>query len=412
MTREEHYEKIKALASRNNRLLLKLPTGFGKSKIALDVIRLWGEQGTINPLQQGIRISLLIVVPKIVLMDNWREEISKWYPDWERWLSVYFVTYVSFSKEHFNNYDAIILDECHHFTERCQIAIDENPFQNRGIIAMSGTVPKEARERLYESFEGLWSYNVSAREAIEDEILPDPTVLLFPLVLNDTERKYIYVKNPKANKGVTINYSQRMCWMKKKDMKINIMCTEREYYSLLQQDVDFWDNFFKRTQQFWAKNNWLHKCGDRLKWLSSIKTPLVQTIQNALKDKRYITFCSSIEQAKQLGEFCIHSQDSDSYNYLNLFNEGKISNVTAVNVLNEGLNVTSCQVGLFAGINSSEIITKQRLGRILRHEHPIIILPYFVCTRDEEIVTKMMKDYNPELIHKVNTIKDLIEYLL
>lgn len=412
MTREEHYEKIKSLALRNTRLLLRLPTGFGKSKIALDIIRLWEEHKLLDPHSQGIKVSILVVVPKIVLIDNWKNEIDKWYPDWERWLSIGFVTYVSFPKIQLNNYEAIIFDECHHFTERCQMAVDENPFQNRGVIAMSGTVPKEPKERLYSSFDGLWSYTVSAREAIDDGILPDPTVLLIPLTLNDKVANHIFVKNPKAKKEVTVNYNQRMSLMKRKDIKINIVCTEREYYALLQQDIDFWDSFFKRTQQFWARNNYLHKCGDRLNWLSSIKTPLVKVIQNLLNNVRYVTFCSSIEQAKQLGEFCIHSNDKNSYSFIDMFNEGKITNVAAVNVLNEGLNITSCQVGLFAGINTSDVFTKQRLGRILRHQHPVIILPYYVCTRDEEIVSNMMKDYNPQLVHKINNLTDIVEYLL
>lgn len=409
--REEHYAKIRSLALRNNHLLLKLPTGFGKSRIAVDLIKLWAENKSICTNTALLGIPVLIVIPKVVLKINWVKEISKWYPDWSNWLDISFVTYVSFPKVNLNNYGVVILDECHHFTERCQLAVDENPFSG-AVIAMSATIPKEPRERLYDSFAGLWSYSVSAREAIEDEILPDPTVLLIPLILDSAKVRHKYVKNPSAKKEVTVNYNQRISWMKRKDYKVNILCTEREYYSLLQQDIDFWDNFFKRTQQFWARNNYLHKCGDRLKWLSSIKTPLIKSIQDKLGSRRYITFCSSIEQATQLGEFCIHSQDPNSYNYLEDFNGGAITNVAAVNVLNEGLNVSSCQVGLFAGINSSEIITKQRLGRILRHQHPIIILPYFVSTRDEEIVIKMMKDYNPELVHKVHNLEELDGYLL
>lgn len=400
MTREEHYAKIKNLASKNYRLLLKLPTGFGKTKITLDILKLW--QKSLNScLVEESKISVLIVIPKLVLIDNWKEEINKWYPDWQDWLFCTFVTYVSFPKEVLNHYSVVIFDECHHFTERCATAVEESSFRNYPVIAMSGTVPKEPKERLYDCFPSLWSYSVSAREAIEDEILPDPTVLLIPLVLNNKDICYTYTKNPKAKKEVTVTYANRFRYMRKKDCKVNILCTQQEYYSLLQQDIDYWETFFKRTQQPWAKNKWLHLCGDRLKWLSDIKTPLILSIQNMLGNKRHITFCSSIEQAQKLGTFCIHSKDTKSYEYLEMFNNEQISNVTAVNVLNEGLNVTSCQIGLFAGINSSEIITKQRLGRILRHERPVIILPYFVLTRDEEIVKKMTQDYNPELVKTV-----------
>lgn len=408
MTREEHSNKILALAAKNDRLLLRLPTGFGKTKVTLDILKDWQER---KVLVKAPKISVLIVIPKVVLKDNWKAEIDKWYPDWNKWLDYTFVTYVSFPKIQLA-YDVIVFDECHHFTERCAVAVEESRFIRHHIIAMSGTVPKEPRERLYECFEGIWSYSVSAREAMQDEILPDPTVLLIPLSLDNRTVCHLYVKNSKERKEAVVSYAERFKYIKQKGLKVTIRCTEQQYYSLLQQDVDFWDSFFKRTQQFWARNNYLRACGERLKWLSSIKTPLVEGIQTMLGNKRYITFCSSIEQAQKLGEFCIHSKDAGSYRYLDMFNDGEISNIAAVNVLNEGLNVTSCQVGLFAGLNSSEVITKQRLGRILRHKHPVIILPYFVCTRDEEIVNKMMKDYNPELVHKVSNLEDIKKYLL
>ena len=50
---------------------------------------------------------------------------------------------------------------------------------------------------------------------------------------------------------------------------------------------------------------------------------------------------------------------------------------------------------------------KQKLGRLLRHEDPVIIIPYYKYTRDEEIVKKMCEDYNPELIQTINNLSEL-----
>lgn len=71
------------------------------------------------------------------------------------------------------------------------------------------------------------------------------------------------------------------------------------------------------------------------------------------------------------------------------------------------MNLVDCRVGLYANLNSSDIIIKQRLGRILRHKDPVIIVPYFQGTREEELVEKMLEDYNPELVTKtdINNIK-------
>ena len=52
---------------------------------------------------------------------------------------------------------------------------------------------------------------------------------------------------------------------------------------------------------------------------------------------------------------------------------------------------------------------KQKNGRILRHEKPIIIFIYYTNTREEELVNEMIKNYNPELITVVNDLKQLNE---
>ena len=45
--------------------------------------------------------------------------------------------------------------------------------------------------------------------------------------------------------------------------------------------------------------------------------------------------------------------------------------------------------------------------RILRHKEPIIIIPYYIGTREEELKNKMLENYNPELIEVITNIKDL-----
>lgn len=72
------------------------------------------------------------------------------------------------------------------------------------------------------------------------------------------------------------------------------------------------------------------------------------------------------------------------------------------------VNLTNCRIGIYATLNSSERMIIQKLGRLLRHPNPIIIIPYFVATRDEEIINKMCENYNPELVFTINNINDLI----
>ena len=76
-------------------------------------------------------------------------------------------------------------------------------------------------------------------------------------------------------------------------------------------------------------------------------------------------------------------------------------------MINEGLNLTNCQIGIFNNVNASETISIQRVGRILRHSNPILIIPYFINTREEELVKRMLENYNPDLITKILDIDEL-----
>ena len=177
-----------------------------------------------------------------------------------------------------------------------------------------------------------------------------------------------------------------------------------QYYDRLDSDIEF---YRKKSSNPAMKNIWLHKCGERLKWLSDRKTSYVARIIKHFKDYRTLTFCNGIEQTEALGRNHINSKNKESNDILERFNNGEINHITACNMLNEGMNLYNCQIGIYANLNSSETIVKQRLGRILRHDNPIIIIPYFKNTRDEELVNKMIQDYNPELVETVNDITSI-----
>ena len=49
--------------------------------------------------------------------------------------------------------------------------------------------------------------------------------------------------------------------------------------------------------------------------------------------------------------------------------------------------------------------------RILRHDKPVIIIPYYADTREEEIVEKMKDNFNPEKIHIINYLNEIKSYL-
>lgn len=45
--------------------------------------------------------------------------------------------------------------------------------------------------------------------------------------------------------------------------------------------------------------------------------------------------------------------------------------------------------------------------RLLRHKNPIIIVPYYVGTREAELITKITENYKKENIITINNINEI-----
>lgn len=389
MTREQVLEDIKTIPNKN--ILLTFPTGFGKSRNAIERVKHLSKNNN----------TLLIVVPRNVLKVNWTEEINKWWKNCK--LNITFTTYVSFPK-YKGTWDFVIFDEAHHLSERCREALCD--FNIKHSILLSATVKKELKEELKEVFDDLYYYDISLRKAINNNILPDPTVYLLPLELDNKIPNERIINNPKAKgKIIYSSWAERWNYLKIKNNPVHIFCTQSQYVLNLNKKID-WFKKKRHIESF--RNKWLRLCGDRLKYLSDCKIPTVLKILKHCNSERTLTFCNNIEQTQKLGEYCINSKNKESLRNLRLFNLGTITHITACNMLNEGCNLVNCRIGIYANLNSSETIIKQRVGRILRHPNPIIIIPYYKGTREEEIVKKMIEDYNSQLIKIIHNVEEII----
>ena len=387
MTREEIANLL--ITSKSYYNVLELGTGVGKSKIALDYI-----------IKNDIT-NILIVVPRLVLIDNWKEEINKWGYN-NLLINVTFSTYASLHKHRNESYEIICFDEAHHLSERCRDILLE--ISSKRLLFLSATLKKELKWWLKDHYRGINFISVSLKDAIDSNILPDPKVILIPLQLDNRIYNQVLIKQSK-NKTNWIDclYSQRWSYMRTYNCRIK--CTEQQYHTEICKDIDYW----KEQSMFkpYFTNKWLRSCGERLKWLSDIKTNMIKELLLILKDYRTLTFCNSIDQTEELGKYCINSKNKKASEYLEMFNNKKIKHITACSMLDEGINLADCKIGIFAILNSSDLLIKQRQGRILRHKEPIIIIPYYKNTREEELVKKMLENYNPELVSTITNIKDL-----
>ena len=125
MNRDIVSKDIQSIDSSN--ILLELPTSFGKTKQALDL------------MNKRKPKSILILVPRLVLIDNWKEEFTKWkLGGYLKYVT--FSTYVGIKKHKDKSFDMLIADECHHFTEMSLGHIDTMKF--KWCVLLSATVGK------------------------------------------------------------------------------------------------------------------------------------------------------------------------------------------------------------------------------------------------------------------------------
>lgn len=392
MTRDDIRQEVLTLEVRN--LLLEFTTGLGKTRTALEYMNKFKVQGKI-----------LVVIPRLILIDGWKKEIIIW--GFSSYLpQISFTTYVSLPKHVGEQYDLVIYDEAHHLSERAREAVED--IKSDYNILLSATVKKSLKKALFAYFPGLHCQTVSMKQAIDDNILPDPRVFLLPLTLDNTHITECIKRNPSA-KGtpITLSFKDRFKAKEHKGHPISIPCTQSQYY----EDLNSWITFYERQYRISCnecfKFKSLQLAKQRLDYLASLKDNVIKNLLRQLEGYRTLTFCSNIAQTEALGEHCINSKNENSTQNLADFNDGKINHITACNMLNEGANLTDCQVGIFVSINSSDIMVKQKNGRILRHPEPILFFVYYKGTREEEIINEMITNYNPELITVVTDTESI-----
>ena len=392
MNREEVSKEIQAIKSNN--ILLELATGFGKT---LEGIKLMAKN---NPK------SILILAPRLSIIESWKKEFKKW--GYEELLKITtFSTYVSLKKYTNMSFTTICFDEAHHISERVIELLET--IDRKYNVLLSATITKSKKQELQLAFANLTIYSIKLKEAIDNNVLPDPLVYLIPYYLDNTVKDILLpIKVGKKGKSVICDYIDRWKYLKDKSYtSITVKCTQLEAISELSSKIEYLKRMYMRSHNESFKNKWLQMAGQRLKMLGNFKTSTVLNLQVLLKNQRCLTFCNSIEQTEQLGKHCVNSNNKDSLKLIDKFNEGKINHITSCNMLSEGVNLVNCKIGIFASLNSSEILIAQKNGRLLRHETPVLIIPYYKNTREEEIVSKMLEDYNPELVKVVESLNQI-----
>lgn len=364
----------------------------------------------VRECEPGHPPDILIFVAESAHKENWRKEFIKFLGK-ERAESVLrYVTiecYASMKKYIDTEWTLFIADEVHHLQSEKRQKILET-MKAKYVLALSATPGRAAYDALSWTFGRFEIDEVSIQDAIDSEYLPEPKIVCIPLELERFERTETISMKMSNRTVITVpdNWSNRWKYLKnkKKYAKYEVIfhCTQKEKYEYIDEQFEYWKRqYFRNQGNERLKNMWLQWGSKRKRFLGELKTRIAyELIQKLRKEKkRFICFCTSIDQAYALGgEKAVHSQNRNSPAVIQSFNDKRTDEIFAVGMLVEGVTLTDIEAGIIVQLDGNERQFIQKSGRMYRSERPLIYIFYYKGTRDEEYLQKALEGINGEYV--------------
>lgn len=397
MTREELNSKAIELLDISNNIAIQAATGVGKSKIAIDLCYEIAER-SLGP------IKVLLVVAEKAHISNWNAEFIKWNHSFGQ---VTIICYASLKNYRNSEWDAIIFDEAHHLKSALRLDVFDT-LRSRYKFFLSATLKDFFIARLEESCGPISTVKMGLQDAFDADILPEPKIKLIELTLDNTVVNQTIVEEwGRKDKRLTAECTFADRWKYLRDKKkipngrLIIHCTQKQKYDYICERYEFYKKRYMCCRNEAIKNKWLQLGNTRKKYLGTLKTEVAKKLLKKLKNKRFICFCTSIEQAEALGGVnAVHSKKKDRFDIIDKFNNKEISSLFAVGMLQEGMNLNDIQAGVIVQLDGEERAFIQKFGRALRADSPEQYIIYFKGTRDEEYLAKALENIDEKYIKK------------
>lgn len=406
MNREEIADRAFKEYKKFGNIAIQWATSVGKSKFAIDIVKY--EASKVNR-----QLKVLLLVTETAHINNWIEEIQKWQPD----LLLQDITiecYASLKNYHSKTFDILILDEAHHAGTDLRLDIFSS-LKATNVILLSATLSQDIIDTLVSIYGKFGKDVVSLQEAIDWNILSKPKIFLIPLVLDTIHKNQEVIEEwGKTPKKVEIHCDIKDLWNYKKykdkypNVKLVMTCTEAEKNQYLTNLSDYYKKLFFRTQQEHVKSKWLRLGGERKRFLGNLKSSYLTLLLTKLESLRYICFCASIEQAELVGNInaIIHSKKTNCDVIIKALNNKTIDHMYAINMLQEGQNLVDIDAGIITQLDGTERSFIQRFGRVLRSKEPLQFIFYYINTKDQEYLDKVLENIDKSYIQVINNLEE------
>lgn len=372
------------------RVILKWATGCGKSKMALDLIK-YNAQKYDNP-------HILFLVAERAHIQNWKDEFKKWGFDYIPEIKCY----ASLHKVERNSYDFLVLDEAHHaFTEKRLENLKK--VSSEYVYLLSATLSVAKEEEVKELYGSFNISSVTLKDAIENDILPDPKVYVIDMFLDDDyANQEIKINNPSSDAPIVDWYSRNKYIYSKQPCIIK--CTEKQKYLYLTNTMEYWKERYYLSKNMFHRNKWVGLGSERKRFLGELKTEALRRLIAKIRGKRYVCFCATVRQATTIGRNTIASTKTQRHNQgiIDSFNNKKIHSIYAVGMITEGMNLKDIQVGIITQLDGKERLFIQKFGRSLRAEDPVSFIFCMKDTQDEKYLKNAFENIDEKFIQHIN----------
>jgi len=356
MDKNEVQEQALKELNKHNRGTIALSMGVGKTLLGL--------KHMVDNYTDVFKA--LVVAPKLSIFDSWKDDAEKFNLSYLL-EHIDFTTYLSINKQDLD-YDVIYLDECHNLLQSHDLWLSK--FKGK-IVGLTGTPPKHAsseKGKMVNTYcPVIYTYIID--KAIEDKILNDYRITVHTLSLDTNKTMLVKTKN-------------------------------KSWYTSELNNYRYW------TDRIMNASNGKEKQIVSVMRMKAImdypsKEILAKKLIDSSNDKTLV-FGNTQLQANRLCGYSYHSGNLQSEENLQLFKEDKISLLSCVLQLNEGVNIPNLKHGIILHSYGNERKLRQRLGRMCRlnpDDTAIVDILCYKNTVDETWVTQALEDLDQTKIN-------------
>jgi superfamily II DNA or RNA helicase len=356
MTKDREQIQMEAIASTDGKQKCStvLGTGVGKTLVGLTHM----DRNT-TPLMK-----CLVVAPKKAIFQSWKDDAVKF--NMHHLLGrIVFTTYLSLNKHDPKDYDVVYLDEMHSLKDSHRGFLQ---LYKGKILGLTGTPPKRGyseKGKLVQEFCPV-VYTFQADDAIENGILNDYQIIVHKLYLSKSKT---YSTTSRGKTYMTSEDANYTYWSRRIDTGSGNMHMIRVMR-------------MKALKEYPTKEKY------------------AKLLFNSINTK-CLLFANTQAQADKLCSHSYHSKNKNSEENLQLFKEGKITKLSAVDQLSEGVNIPHLKQAIVMHSYGNERKFNQKLGRLLRlnpDDKAVIHILCYMNTVDEAWVKEAVENLDPEKI--------------